>query len=172
MRTSLVGLIFTLLAVPAWSQTQQQSDWCYGATSTDDQTIAGCNAVIQSSQQSSANKAAAFTDRAFAEIDLGLFDQAITDASRAIALDPTAATAYHDRAAAYFHKGLYSQTVADDTRAIAHKSGYANAYYTRGTAYEKLGRRGPAADDYRAALKFNPGMTIAQNALNALGSAK
>ncbi len=91
---------------------------------------------------------------------------------RAIALDPTAATAYHDRAAAYFHKGLYSQTVADDTRAIAHKPGYANAYYTRGTAYEKLGRRGPAADDYRAALKFFPGMTIAQNALNALGSAK
>lgn len=170
MRRILIALTLALVAPPALAQTQQQRDWCFGVTATDDQTLEGCNALIQSAQQPTPVKAAAYDARAFALNNKGLYDQAITDENESIALEPVSATAFNTRGSAYHHKGLYAKAVADYSRSIAIKPGYAHAYYNRALAYEKLGNRAQAAADYRAALKFDPAMTDAQDALNALGA--
>jgi hypothetical protein len=48
-RTGRAAAILVALATgPAFGQTQQQRDWCYKDSATDDQTIAGCTALIQS----------------------------------------------------------------------------------------------------------------------------
>jgi len=50
-------------------------------------------------------------------------------------------------------------------------SRYAGAYGHRGDAYELKGVIDAAIADYRAALKLDPGLTSAKDALKRLGAA-
>jgi tetratricopeptide (TPR) repeat protein len=178
MRAILIGLALALVAPAALAQTQQQRDWCFSPTATDDQTIEGCTALVQSPQQSPTVKAAAYDARGFAYINKGLYDRAIADETDALALNPNSSSAYNNRGIAYDNKGLYDQAIADDTRAIALKSdaasaynGNADSYINRGIAYERRGLRDQAIADYRAALKINPNLQKAKDGLTRLGVA-
>ena len=95
MRGIWIGLALTLVSGPAWAQTPQQRDWCYSPTATDDQKIDGCSALIQSGRETPANQAVAYLDRGIALDNKGLYDQAIADATRVIALKPDNAVAYN-----------------------------------------------------------------------------
>jgi len=170
MRGVLIGLALALVAPAALAQTQQQSDWCYSETATDDQTIDGCTALIQSAQSTSTVKAAAYDNRGYAYEDKHLYDQAIADETQALALNPNDPATYNNRGVSYKNKGFYDQAIADYTRAIALKSDDAIAYENRGFAYEKKGLRDPAIADYRAALKINPNRTLAREGLTRLGA--
>ena len=95
MRRIWIGLALALVSAPASAQTPQQRDWCFSGTASDDQTIDGCTAVIQSSRETSANQALAYDDRGFAYENKGLNDQAIADETQALALNPNSASAYN-----------------------------------------------------------------------------
>ncbi len=170
MRGILIGLALALVAPAAWAQTQQQRDWCYSPTATDDQTVDGCTALIQSGRQTTTNQAAAYHNRGYAYENKGLYDQAIADDTQSLALNPNSAYAYNDRGLAYDGKHLYDRAIADYTRSIALKPDYAAAYNNRGSAYEKKGLRDPAVADYRASLRLNPNQNMPREGLTRLGA--
>ena len=171
MRGLCIGLALALVFGPARAQTQQQRDWCYSPTATDDQTIDGCTALIQSARSTSRAKAAAYDNRGFAYEDKGLNDQAIADENQSLALNPNSANAYDNRGIAYDNKGLYAQAIADYTRAITLKPDFAGPHDNRAIVYEKMGLRDQAVADYRAALKVKPSLQPARDALTRLGAA-
>jgi tetratricopeptide (TPR) repeat protein len=172
MRGLLIGLALALIAPAAWAQTPQQHDWCRSPTATADQTIDGCTALIQSGRETMAVKALDYDIRGSAYFIKGLYDQAIADYTRSIALKPEAAmaaNAYNSRGLAYDTKRLYDQAIGDFTQAIALKPDLAFAYAGRGFAYEEKGLRDPAVADYRAALKLDSSLDLAQAGLKRLG---
>ena len=169
MRGLLIGLALALAAPAAWAQTQQQHDWCYSPTATDDQTIDGCTGLIEAGHETATNQAAAYDNRAYAYRNKGLPDQAIADENQALALNPNDANGYNIRGNAYDDKGLYDQAIADYNRTIALQPDNAGAYFNRGDTYAKMGRRDAAAADYRAALKIDPTLQKALDGLQRLG---
>ena len=180
MRGLLIGLALALVAPAALAQTPQQRDWCYGPTATDDQTIDGCTAVIQSGRETSANQALAYDDRGFAYENKGLNDQAIADENQSLALDPANANGYMNRGNAFLAKGNFDAAIADYTRSVALKpntqsaynnSGGALAYADRAIAYEREGLRDKAIADFRTALSLDPNSPKAKAGLTRLGAA-
>ena len=169
MRLVLIGLALALAAPPALAQTQEQHDWCFSPTATDDQTIDGCTALIQGGHQTPTNQASAYDNRAYAYRNKGLPDQAIADENQALAINPNDANSYDIRGSAYDDKGLYDQAIADYNRSIALRPDNAGAYFNRGDTYAKMGRRDAAAADYRMALKIDPTQQKALDGLQRLG---
>ncbi len=171
MRRTLIGLALALpVALPAWAQTKQQIDWCSSTTATDDQTIAGCTAMIQSGRYTGSDLSHAFNNRGTGYSGKHEWDLAIQDATKAIQYDSTNAQAYNNRCYDYQIKDLYDQAIADCTRAIALKRDYARAYGNRGIAYEKKGLRDKAKSDFRAAAKIDPNDSTAKQGLKRLGA--
>ena len=161
MRRIWIGLALALASGPAWAQTQQQHDWCYSDAATDDQTIDGCTALIQSGRETSVGQAVIYYNRGIGYDDKGLYDQAIADYTRAIALKPDYAVAYDNRGNAFNSKGLYDQAIADHTRAIALQPGLAKAHNNRGVSYAGKSLYDQAIADYNQAIALNPDYAIA-----------
>src|SRR5260370_12005179 len=77
--------------------------------------------------------------RSSAYRDLGEYDKAVADFSRAVKLDPKYTPAWSNRGAVYSnHLGQHEQAVADFTQAIALDPKYADPLHNRGVAYGKL----------------------------------
>ena len=85
------------------------------------------------------------------------------------------------RGLAYAHGGRYDLAIADFTQEIAlnakdiplhpgFATQYANGYSHRGDAYVHKGVMEAAIDDYRAALKLDPGLRSAKEALARPGA--
>lgn len=117
MKRHLIGLVLALAVSPAWAQTQEQIDWCNGSTATDDQTIEGCTALIQSGHETPANQALAYNYRAFSYVVKGQYDLAVADYNKAIALKPDA-DYYDSRGLAYEKEGNRDQAIADFRTAL------------------------------------------------------
>jgi tetratricopeptide (TPR) repeat protein len=107
----------------AAAQTGQERTWCYDPDATDNQTIAGCNAVLAAPGQSAVDRAHAFADRGFAYNNQGLYDQAIADLNEAIAISPGYADAFAARGSAYENKGLRGQAISDYRTALRLRPG-------------------------------------------------
>ena len=125
-----------------------------------------------------------YADRGRVYFLKGLYDQAISDCSKALELLPTMDIAYHIRADSYNAKGMKQEAMADYERAAAAyiekgleiaKSGKyddairrfnssiklstkhsSSAYYHRGVAFEKKGDHLKAINDYSEAIRLNP----------------
>src|SRR5262245_34467743 len=95
-----------VVAVTAWSaptlaQTQQQRDWCYKDGATDDQTIEGCSAVLESPQTSTKSRAIAYYNRGLAYANKKDQDRAISNFDKAIETNPEDPDFFIDRGIAY-----------------------------------------------------------------------
>ena len=62
-------------------------------------------------------------------------EEAITELSKALELDPKLASAYSNRGIAYARKGEYEKAVADYEQALSLDPKYAQALFNRGIAY-------------------------------------
>ena len=65
----------------------------------------------------------------------GNYDQAISDYTKTIEINPNIVEAYNNRGGAYIHKGKYEQAISDCTMAIKLEPDYAYAYNNRAGAY-------------------------------------
>jgi tetratricopeptide (TPR) repeat protein len=83
-------------------------------------------------------------------------DQAISNYTRAIDLNPTVATIYRGRGVVYRRKGQYDRAISDYNRAIELNPEFAMAYASRGFAYSYKGQYDLAISDYTRAIKLNP----------------
>src|SRR6266480_5636392 len=85
----------------------------------------------------------------------GLYDEAISNYTKAIKLSPHYARAYYNRALAYFKKDKFDIAISDYSKAIELKPTDYMGYDARGTVYERMGHDEEAIRDYNRAIQLN-----------------
>jgi tetratricopeptide (TPR) repeat protein len=95
--------------------------------------------------------------------NLGRYDEALADYTRAIERDPAYALAYNNRGVTYADLGRSEEALADYTRAIELDPADATAYSNRGVTYKNLGRTEEALADYTRAIERDPTLAQAYN---------
>jgi tetratricopeptide (TPR) repeat protein len=91
----------------------------------------------------------------------GEYDQAFSELTKAIDLDPGLTRAYVTRGMAYNDKDKYDLAIADFTKVIEIKPTDARAYVDRGMAYKNNGEYDLAVADYSKAIEIEPMVTDA-----------
>jgi len=86
----------------------------------------------------------------------GEYDQAFSELTKAIEIDPRLARAYVIRGIAYNDKDEYDLAIADFTKVIEIKPTDAHAYCHRGMAYKNKGEYDLAVADYSKAIEIDP----------------
>jgi len=88
-------------------------------------------------------------------------DQAISDFTKAIELNPKDAIAFNNRGVAHDSLGQHEQAISDYNKAIELNPKYADAFYNRGIAHRNLGQHEQAISDYNKAIELSPKDAIA-----------
>ena len=87
--------------------------------------------------------------------DGGYFEQAISDFSKAIELDPSEADAHYNRGLAYGELHRVGEAIADFEKAIELDANHAHAYYRRGLALAEHRRIAEATADLETAQRLS-----------------
>jgi tetratricopeptide (TPR) repeat protein len=99
---------------------------------------------------------ALFLFKGTAYINKELFDDGITEFSKAIASEPDYFVAYIQRGNAYLNKDELDEAVTDFNQSLKLNPHLATVYGKRGVAYYKQGSYDLALSDYNKALEINP----------------
>jgi tetratricopeptide (TPR) repeat protein len=102
--------------------------------------------------ESENDSAQTYVNRANTYLSDGQYDQAISECTRAIQLDPNLYIAYINRASAYSLKGQYDLVISDCSAAIQLEPELPLAYLSRGMGYRSLGRKVEALKDLEKLL--------------------
>jgi tetratricopeptide (TPR) repeat protein/serine/threonine protein kinase len=94
--------------------------------------------------------------------NLGRYEAAVLDYSRALELSPNKATAWNNRAAAYKDLGKPEKALADYTRAVDLDPKHAIAWHGRGLVHSRLGQPEKALADFSRAIELNPKDAVAR----------
>jgi len=86
----------------------------------------------------------------------GQNDQAISNYTKALEINPKFAKAFLSRGVAYRMKGQYDQAISDYNKALEINPKFAEAYNNRGQAYGDKGQYDRAISNYNKALEINP----------------
>ncbi len=97
-----------------------------------------------------------YANRGIAFSSLQQWDNAITDFTRVIEMDPRYGWGYIDRGVAYQHKGQWDKSVDDFTKAIEINEKDFDAYAGRAVSYGVLGQLDKAITDLTKAIQMNP----------------
>jgi tetratricopeptide (TPR) repeat protein len=95
-------------------------------------------------------------------------DTALQILDAAIELDPDAAEAWHQRAMVHFLRDEHSEALADLRHVLALDPKHYEAISGLGRVLEHLGKKKQALDVFRRALKVNPHLDPARNAVEEL----
>lgn len=130
----------------------------------EEASIAACTKIIDSADQSPANRALALRGRARIYTEQTLDDdaedaRALADFDRAIELQPQSADAYLDRAEFHHDHFVEDRALADLDRAVALDPGKGRAFHLRGLVRGGRGDKEGAAEDLTRAIGL--GVTLA-----------
>lgn len=132
-----------------------------------------CGVTAHPASQAGIMTAADYGNRGLTYHELGRCNEALTDYTHAIELDPALAQAYYNRGITYKALGYREEALNDYTRAIELNHTLAQAYANRGLTYHELGRYNEALTDYARAIELNPTYALAYanrgNTYKALG---
>ena len=104
-------------------------------------------------------------DRGDSCFEKGQHDEAISEFSEALKLNPDSARAYWSRAAAYVQKYRYDEAISDYTETIRLDPEIASNYVARGLAYKLKGNIDQAIKDFEKALSLKPNLDLAKEEL-------
>jgi hypothetical protein len=99
------------------------------------------------------NNYLAYNNRGNANAELGQYQQAIEDYSKAISLRPDSLS-YYDRGRAYYKLSNYQIAIEDYSEAIHLRPDYADAFNNRGIAYLTLGNKKQGCSDAQKACEL------------------
>jgi len=83
-----------------------------------------------------------------------------------VLIEPQYPDAHYNTGYIYYNQNDYETALKNFNIAIRVSPAYAKAYYMRGLCAEKLGKTADAKTDFLSALKFDPKLTLAEEALN------
>jgi tetratricopeptide (TPR) repeat protein len=95
-------------------------------------------------------------NRGYALSTKSLFDQALTDYSEAIRINPELSSAHENRGWIYLRKGESDKALNDFSEAIKHNSNSATAYYQRGMIFYNGGKFDAALADFSELVRCAP----------------
>lgn len=98
----------------------------------------------------------AYYNRGVLRDQMGEFDRAIADYTRAIEQDGNNVEAHYNRGGDHLRKGRYDLAVADLSKVIELDASHGSAYRNRALAYKKMGLSEKAIEDYTRLIAFNP----------------
>lgn len=93
---------------------------------------------------------------------IGPYEDAIAEFTRAMEIDPNYSEYYNDRGAMYFKMGRLDEAEADFLRAIQLSPPYAEVWANLGQCYRAMDRMAPAAAAYSRSLDLEPSSTLAR----------
>lgn len=125
--------------------------------------------IIHSGAASKKELGGAFYNRGNVFYELGSFDLAIKDYSRALSLNPADVDAYYNRGNIYFDLGDLERAIQDYTDAIQRQPSHDFAYFNRANCYLRQGDMEQAAADYQKAHSLKPDDPVYQEMLRELG---
>ena len=125
--------------------------------------LEACSAIIEAGTYDVRTMAIAYHNRGIEYFRKGRYDQAVSDYTVAINLDPRNADAFNNRGTAYSAKRDYEQAIGDFDAAIALNRRHALAYNNRGIAYAAKGELATAVESYDAAIRIDPAYASAYN---------
>ncbi len=99
----------------------------------------------------------AYIDRGVAHARIYKYDQAISDFTEALKINPRFALAYYSRATIYEKIGKFDQAISDLTKAVEINPRFAEAYYARGYIYLRTFKYDQAISDFTKTLEIYPG---------------
>jgi tetratricopeptide (TPR) repeat protein len=88
--------------------------------------------------------------------NLGEYDKAIHDFTRAIELESNYVFAYAERGLAWEKKGFHDKALADFTKALEINPQYVKAIKYRAYTLQEIGEYAKAIEDYNRAIEINP----------------
>jgi tetratricopeptide (TPR) repeat protein len=94
--------------------------------------------------------------RGLAYEEKGQCDEAISNYTKALEINPRDAEAYYNRGIVYNRKSQYDEAISDFSKALKINPRYGDAYHGRGGIYTKRGQYDEAISDYAKALEINP----------------
>ena len=115
-------------------------------------SLRACSAVIEAGTYDVRTLAIAYLNRGLEYFDKGYYDQAISDYSASVALDPKNADVYNNRGNAYQAKRDYASAIGDFDMAISLNPRHALAYNNRGIAHSNRGEFDRAIASYDEAI--------------------
>ncbi|MDE2134241.1 MAG: tetratricopeptide repeat protein [Alphaproteobacteria bacterium] len=152
----VASLVLPLLPATALGEDLNQDlAWCNGNAASDEQTVSGCTAVIQSGRATS-DEYVILVNRGLAYDDLGQHARAIQDYDQAIRLNPAYEEAFGSRGVAYGELGQYARSIQDFDQAIRLNPGDAHDYYYRSVSKRRLGDSAGADEDLAKAKAIDP----------------
>jgi tetratricopeptide (TPR) repeat protein len=77
------------------------------------------------------------------------YDQAISDFTKALEINPRDADAYSNRGSVYREKGQYEQAISDSNKALEINPNFGMAYYQRGRVYYLKGEYNKSWNDIK-----------------------
>lgn len=89
-------------------------------------------------------------------MEVGDYDKAIRDFSRAIELESKYVFAYTERGLAWEMKGFHEKALADYDKAVSINPEYGKTYKYRAFTWEAMGEYVKAIDDCKKAIELNP----------------
>jgi S1-C subfamily serine protease len=153
----LLGLVIIVACSAVDVAVAQDRTWneCELGDRDPDRSIAACSKLL--TRSSSRVHAAAFHNRGLAFAAKGNLDQAISDISQGIRIDPKWAYRWQERGELYTRQGKYQQAIADITEAIRiDPTPRAFRFHSRAQAYRGLGDLTRAIADFDQAIRIDP----------------
>ncbi|MEL7112062.1 MAG: tetratricopeptide repeat protein [Pseudomonadota bacterium] len=136
----------------------------YSSFRDADQT---CTRALREQAMTRSNRAATYVNRGVLRMRSGKYEQALSDYTDAIKLQPELGAAYLNKGAAMIYQKDFQGAIAPLDRAIDLESAdLFAAYYNRAIARENTGDVAGAYADFQKSLALKPGWELAQNQLS------
>jgi tetratricopeptide (TPR) repeat protein len=143
-RTIFAAGTLAIVAVMSYITIQQIGVWKDGITLWDD--VIGKEPGVSF----------AYNNRGLVYDDMGLYDRAMKDYDRSIALKPDFFRPYNNRGVLLIKEGMLDEAIRDFDKSIALNPSFDEAYMNRGIAYDRKGLFDKSTEDFSKALSLNP----------------
>ncbi len=130
-RLLLLAILILMIPAAAYAQSDVDVDYCDSSNLDRELVIEACTALLELEPR---NSSAYFT-RAFAEAELGRYEDSIIDYSKVLFFIPRDSLAFNNRGYSFYRLENFLAAIRDYTASLDIDSTYAQARINRGYAY-------------------------------------